>query len=98
MLASTVAAGLDGIERQLPLPPPGPPQSGSQVTFIPDTLEAALKALEQDDVIQQALGPVVDYFLTLKRQFEIKPLEKECENLTEEQKAQKERDLYMAYI
>jgi glutamine synthetase len=75
-IAATLAAGADGIRRELSPPPPvsgdayhaapeiaGPP--------LPPSLEIALDALEQDAVLCDALGPpIVDTFLTVKR-FEV---------------------------
>jgi glutamine synthetase len=75
-IAATLAAGADGIRRELapPLPVAGdayhadPEIAGDP---LPATLETALDALEQDAVLTEALGaPIVDTFLTVKR-FEI---------------------------
>jgi glutamine synthetase len=75
-IAATLAAGADGIRRELE---PPPPVSGDAYRADPDiagdplpaTLEAALDALEQDAVLTEALGaPIVDTFLTVKR-FEV---------------------------
>lgn len=74
--AAVIAAGLDGIDRQLD---PGLPRnvnlyewSTSQledagIGLLPQNLNAALDALEGDALIRQALGPVADEFLKLKR-------------------------------
>ena len=74
--AAVIAAGLDGIDRQLN---PGAPRnvnlydwSAEQlkeagIGLLPQNLGAALDALEADTVITQALGPVAQEFLTLKR-------------------------------
>ncbi|HTU28508.1 MAG TPA: glutamine synthetase family protein [Solirubrobacteraceae bacterium] len=75
-IAATLAAGADGIRRELAPPQPvagdayhaDPEIAGGP---LPATLEAALDALEQDAVLTQALGgPIVDTFLTVKR-FEV---------------------------
>ncbi|HLI60760.1 MAG TPA: glutamine synthetase family protein [Solirubrobacteraceae bacterium] len=75
-IAATLAAGADGIRRELSPPPPvagdayhaDPEIAGAP---LPATLEAAIDALEQDAVLTEALGaPIVDTFLTVKR-FEI---------------------------
>ncbi|XP_067115877.1 lengsin [Osmerus mordax] len=76
VLAATVAAGLDGITRNLNI------ETGSNRTItqqkqysIPLKLNDALTALEEDHVIHNALGePFVQYFLALKR-FEIETQE-----------------------
>ncbi|KAI3602692.1 Glutamine synthetase type III (plasmid) [Cupriavidus necator H850] len=74
--AAVIAAGLDGIERRLD---PGPPRntnlyewSDAQLAeagigLLPQNLGAALDALEADTTITDALGPVADEFLKLKR-------------------------------
>jgi len=70
VLAATLAAGLDGIERQLE---PGPPTAGISAPDAPETplargLEASLQALEADPVICAALGTqIVRTFAALKR-------------------------------
>ncbi len=75
-IAAVLAAGADGVRRQLSPPAPvegdayranpdlaGPP--------LPDTLEDALDALEADTLLSAALGPeIVGTFLAMKR-FEI---------------------------
>jgi glutamine synthetase len=75
-IAATLAAGADGIRRELAPPPPvagdayhaDPEIAGDP---LPATLETALDALEQDSVLTEALGrPIVDTFLSVKR-FEI---------------------------
>ncbi len=71
--AGLVAAGLDGIDRQLPLPPAieadlsetAPPPHARP---LPRSLAAACDALAADAVITSALGPVLSAeFLRLKR-------------------------------
>jgi glutamine synthetase len=77
-LASAVmlAAGLDGIRQKMPLPNALEEtllrQDRSrlrQVETLPGSLEEALDALSQDDVIMAALGPYIsDRYLAAKRQ------------------------------
>ncbi|TAK75465.1 MAG: type III glutamate--ammonia ligase [Aquabacterium sp.] len=74
--AAVVAAGLDGVERKLD---PGAPHnvnlyewSDAQlkeagIGLLPQNLNAALDALEADEVIKGALGPLAGEFLKLKR-------------------------------
>ena len=74
--AAVIAAGLDGIERRLD---PGEPRNTNLYTWseadlaeagiglLPQNLEHALDALEGDPLIREALGPVADEFLKLKR-------------------------------
>ena len=75
--AALIAAGLDGIERQLPLPPDvtddlfalTPEQIQAQgLQLLPRHLADALDALAADEVITGALGPVLTtQFLRIKR-------------------------------
>ena len=72
-----LAAGLDGIERDLTPPPPVNEDvydfnerdlSERAIGVLPGTLAEALDALEQDEVICEALGPaVLEAFLRAKR-------------------------------
>jgi glutamine synthetase len=73
--AAVIAAGLDGIENRLD---PGEPHNvnlyeltpqqlkDEGIAILPQNLHEALLALEQDEVIRNALGPVADEFLRLK--------------------------------
>ena len=74
--ATLIAAGLDGIERKLDLPPandddlfdPETP-SGDKLPLLPRFLGAALDALQSDPVVCDGLGPVLTAeFVRLKRQ------------------------------
>lgn len=75
--AVMLKAGLDGIKRQLPLPPPSEenlyhytPERlvETGVQQLPSSLESALGCLEADPVIQSALGdPLYDRFMEAKR-------------------------------
>jgi len=73
-LAVMLKAGLDGIRRELPLPPPGDDlHAGSDVSGedfanpLPATLGEALEELNWDPVIREALGqPIFERFLTTK--------------------------------
>ncbi len=72
-----LAAGLDGIERDLSPPPPVNEDvydfdkrdlRERAIGTLPDTLAEALDALEQDEVIQEALGPaIIAAFVRAKR-------------------------------
>ncbi len=67
MLTALIAAGIDGMDRQLD---PGPPASGDLghmadadlatqgVRLLPRTAHEALDAIEADEVVMRALGPV----------------------------------------
>lgn len=75
-LAATVAAGLDGIRRNLNVDSIRKKAPGQQREFaIPVKLEDALEALEGDHVMCSMLGePFVQYFIALKK-FEIETQE-----------------------
>ncbi len=76
--AVMLACGLDGIKRQLPLPPPieedlfhfdEQTMAKHAVGMLPTSLAEALDELERDDVVREALGQhVFDWFLEAKRQ------------------------------
>lgn len=73
--AAVIAAGLDGIDRDLD---PGEPHNmnlyalspaelkAEGIGVLPQNLHEALTALEKDEVLRTALGPVSDEFLNLK--------------------------------
>jgi glutamine synthetase len=75
--AVMLAAGLDGIERDLTPPPPVNEDvyhfdqvdlEERAIGTLPGTLSEALDALEEDEVIQDALGPdITDVFMRAKR-------------------------------
>jgi glutamine synthetase len=64
--AALLAAGLAGIDQQLPLEAPysGDAYAGGALREIPKTLRAALDSLRQSKMLRQALGDaVVDHYL-----------------------------------
>ena len=76
-LGATLAAGLDGIERELD---PGPPldvdpgnlgdadREARQMTRLPSSLDEALDALVADEVLSSALGSTLrDAYVTVRR-------------------------------
>ncbi len=74
--AAAIAAGLDGVEKQLD---PGEPWNVNLYDFsnadlntkgirtLPQSLTEAIDALASDDVIKDALGVLADEFIDLKR-------------------------------
>ncbi|XP_061583515.1 lengsin isoform X2 [Cololabis saira] len=76
VLAATVAAGLDGIRRNLTMDNSLNKAPGQQREFsIPVKLDDALEALGDDHVIRSTLGePFVQYFIAMKK-FEIETQE-----------------------
>lgn len=70
MIAAILAAGLDGIRRELDVPASadGWAYENEAAAVLPTTLSTALDALEANDGIRAALGaPIVDVFAMLKR-------------------------------
>lgn len=70
LMAATLAAGLDGLKNKLELPPvtEGIAYGLEGVTNLPTRLEDALDALEQDQMLKDALGPeLVKLFVAVKR-------------------------------
>ena len=75
-MAVMLQAGLDGIRHKMPLPDPmeetlmqGAPGRMRQIEVLPTSLDEALAALSDDDVILSALGPYVsDRYIAAKRQ------------------------------
>lgn len=73
VLAATVAAGIDGIVHKLECPP----MNNDKAERLPETLEEALVALENDKVLVEALGEeLVEWFCISKRECEIEFLSK----------------------
>jgi len=69
--AATLFAGLHGVKDKLEL---GPPVGGDAYTLddpgepLPTSLDAAMDALEADEILREAMGPqIVDTFLAIKR-------------------------------
>jgi len=74
-LAAYVAAGMDGIANQID---PGEPNLGNMyerplsevraagISILPQSLREALEELQQDTVVQAALGPIAEEFIALK--------------------------------
>ena len=64
VLAGTIAAGLDGVERQLPLPE----ERSKELGPLPQSLQEGLEALMKDEVLTKALGgQFVDWYVTVKK-------------------------------
>ena len=90
VVAGHVAAGIDGLKRQLPLPD----ENHTAATKLPITLKAALDALKSDEVILQALGKeFVEWFLVVKGA-ELNATLHDITDKTEDAFKQ-ERDMYM---
>ncbi|GFN85939.1 glutamine synthetase [Plakobranchus ocellatus] len=93
VLAYTLAAGMDGVRRKLPLPQPR-----DKSKKLPQSLEEALEALEADTLLKAALGPkLVELFIYTKRVFEVDEF-KAFGDLTDEEILLKEKEYYYEYF
>ncbi|RUS81830.1 hypothetical protein EGW08_010422 [Elysia chlorotica] len=89
ILASLLAAGLDGVRRKLELPEPG-----GQARRLPATLEGALQALDEDAPLKQALGEkMVEFFVYTKRTYEVEEF-KAFQSLSDQEMLEKEKEYY----
>ncbi|XP_046328238.1 glutamine synthetase-like [Haliotis rufescens] len=69
VLASTIAAGLDGVIKKMECPPPGKTKDDES---LPLSLAEALDELEKDEVLCNALGKeLVTWFVKCKRDVEV---------------------------
>jgi glutamine synthetase len=67
-MASQILAGLDGIDRALPPPPPADTPYETAAEVLPRSLMEALDALDGSAMFRAALGDrFIDYILTLKQ-------------------------------
>ena len=67
-MASQIHAGLDGVDAQLQAPPATETPYSAGAQTIPTSLTDALRALQKDTALCQALGqPFVDYYRTIKQ-------------------------------
>ena len=74
VMAGLVAAGIDGLQRNLELPPPR--QTEAEAVALPTTLAGALEALESDEYMGNKLGrDFVNWYCGVKRE-ELKDIDK----------------------
>ena len=93
--AATLAAGMDGLRLEMELPPPVSPDAPK----LPQTLGEALEALEQDEVIKEALGNMfVEWFLMAKKTAEIETFKGHDMDNTSEEELAAERKMYLVKI
>ncbi len=91
VMAANVAAGIDGIVNKIECPPP----SQTDGPKIPYTLQEALKALQEDTVMVEALGKqFVDWFSESKKQVDFKI----CEKSRDPKGIKTEYELYSKYM
>jgi glutamine synthetase len=98
MIAATLAAGLDGITRELAAHPEaeGWAYENEADAVLPMTLATALDALDADAVMRAGLGaPIVDVFTLMKRD-EIERYESEVADAATRDVTQWEHDEYLA--
>ncbi|KAK7501230.1 hypothetical protein BaRGS_00007715 [Batillaria attramentaria] len=96
VLAATIAAGLDGVERKLACPPPGP-SGKSEPNGLPRSLGEALDFLEKDVALKSSLGSkLIEDYIAIKREFEVKQIES-CTSgdMSKAERIVKEREYYM---
>ncbi|XP_076462927.1 lengsin-like [Babylonia areolata] len=102
VLAATIAAGLDGVERKLPCPRPGPPtgEAEKEACRVPGSLSEALDALDKDVALKERMGPkVLDYLALLKRDMELKHFENNTTpDMSRAERVEVERKYYMPYL
>ena len=91
VLAATVAAGMDGVMRKLDCPDQR--VNKPNAVRLPDSLAQALKELQEDHVMVEALGePFVRWFVRVKTEIELEKL-KDVD--IKGQNVEKEQELYM---
>jgi glutamine synthetase len=73
-LAALVASAADGIRRNLDLPEPivGDASARDDLPALPNSLESALRAFEQDPVLRRALGEEFSDYFMISRAWELK--------------------------
>ncbi len=74
LLGALIAAGLDGVRRELPLPDAVAGERAADAEKLPDDLAASLALLEKNDVLVEAMGPdlVACYVAVKKAELEVK--------------------------
>jgi len=97
VMAATIAAGLDGVEKEIECPPAVSLEECKAV--LPNTMEDGLKALQEDKVICEALGEKFVLFFCHERKHSqmTKFPDWKWENKDDEQFL-KERDYYLKCV
>ena len=100
LIAAILAAGLDGIERNLKCPEPaiGLAYDMETAPILPMTFKDALDALESNTYMKQQLSPqLIETFLVLKRE-EIERYESEVKDPSTREVTQWELDEYLLHF
>jgi len=99
VMAAVVAAGLDGLSRQLPLPPAGQTKEDG-AAVLPTCLEDALAALEADAYMVERLGPALVRWYGLVKRGELAWLEarRERDGDGPEELSAAWQDMYMEFV
>ena len=91
-IAATVAAGMDGVDKELSCPPAMDVERAGE---LPKTLAQALDALEKDEVLRGMLGArFVDCYTRAKREIDVQRFHN-AGLTSEQQQLEFERKLYM---
>ena len=99
VLAGTIAAGLDGVEKKLKCPPQCPADGSGSESSLPGTLQDALKALQADDVMVNAIGKdLVRWIVQTKTETEVSALPDFNPEKIDPELICKEFDLYARLI
>ena len=94
VVASTIAAGLDGVINKLSLDR----EMNAEASKLPHTLDEALQALENDTCLTEQLGEdFMKTFVKVKREVELKELDP-SKYSHEDIKIQAEREQYLKFI
>lgn len=95
VMAATVAAGMDGVRNKMEVPA----QGQADAVRLPDSLDEALKELEADQSMVDALGEeFVCWFIKVKRDIELKELEGFDRTNMDPAFLKKERKQYYKFI
>ena len=91
VMAATLAAGMDGIEKELVCPDP----MSTDAKVLPTTMQEALEALEADLAMKAALGEeLIEGFIGLKRELELPKFQHHDVNVHDEAHLLAERLMY----
>ena len=92
LVAAHIAAGLDGVRRKLPLPP----AMHEEAAELPHSLEEALEALKNDQLMCEQLGQrLVQWFIDSKTKLEIEAFKHHNMKVSDPDQIAKEREKYL---